>query len=130
MPSIESVIYQIHQFIRFTRTRFAVTENRLALKEVGIEKPTTSLSQRPPMPPIFFVTLTARHLNAQIRIIARASSKELKANFNALGQTNVIMPDVLGGIFMAQLVTKPIVIEFLDLLNGVSGSNYHLEEVG
>ena len=31
---------------------------------------------------------------------------------------------------MAQLVTKPIVIEFLDLLNGVSGMKYHLEDVG
>lgn len=39
------------------------------------------------------------------------------------------MPDVLGRMFMAQLITKPIVIEFLDLLNGVSETKYYLGEV-
>jgi voltage-gated potassium channel len=60
----------------------------------------------------------------------RASNKETEQKLFRAGANKVIMPDMLGGMFMAQLVTKPIVIEFLDLLNGVSGTSYHLEEVG
>ena len=77
-----------------------------------------------------FITLTARHLNEKIKIIARASNAETEDKLYRAGADNVIMPDTLGGMFMAQLVTKPVVIEFLDLINGVSSTSYHLEEVG
>ena len=63
-------------------------------------------------------------------IIVRASSKDTENKLYRAGANKVVMPDILGGMFMAQLVTKPIVIEFLDLLNGVSETSYHLEEVG
>lgn len=100
------------------------------LKVVGIERAAVIIITTPSDAANVFITLTARHLNEKIRIIARASSKETESKLYRAGANKVIMPDALGGMFMAQLVTKPIVIEFLDLMNGVSGTSYHLEEVG
>ena len=100
------------------------------LKVVGIEKADVIIITTPSDADNVFITLTARHLNEKIKIIARASNPETEDKLYRAGADKVIMPDILGGMFMAQLVTKPIVIEFLDLLNGVStGTPYHLEEV-
>ena len=100
------------------------------LRKVGIEKAKVIIITTPSDAANVFITLTARHLNENIQIISRASNKETEEKLYRAGADKVIMPDILGGMFMAQLVTKPIVIEFLDLLNGVSGENYKLEEVG
>ncbi|PIB37527.1 hypothetical protein BFP72_11555 [Reichenbachiella sp. 5M10] len=100
------------------------------LKSIGIEKASSIIISTPSDAANVFITLTARHLNEKIKIIVRASEVETEDKLYRAGADKVIMPDRLGGMFMAQLVTKPIVIEFLDLLNGVSGTSYHLEEVG
>ncbi len=99
------------------------------LKSIGIEKASVIIITTPSDAANVFITLTARHLNEKINIIARASNRETESKLYRAGADKVIMPDILGGMFMAQLVTKPIVIEFLDLLNGVSGDSYRLEEV-
>jgi voltage-gated potassium channel len=100
------------------------------LRTVGIERARAIIITTPDDASNVFITLTARALNEKIRIIARASNIETENKLYRAGANNVILPDLLGGMFMAQLVTKPIVIEFLNLLNGVSGMSYHLEEVG
>jgi len=99
------------------------------LKQIGIEKATSIIITTPSDASNVFITLTARHLNEKIAIISRASNHQTESKLFRAGANKVIMPDMLGGMFMAHLVTKPIVIEFLDLLNGVSDTNYHLEEV-
>jgi len=76
-----------------------------------------------------FITLTARELNPDIHVIARASDPNSEKKLYRAGAHNVILPDVLGGLHMSQLITKPYVIEFLDILNGVSSDELHLEEI-
>jgi voltage-gated potassium channel len=76
-----------------------------------------------------FITLTARELNPDIHVIARASDPNSEKKLHRAGAHNVILPDVLGGLHMSQLITKPYVIEFLDILNGVSSEELHLEEI-
>ena len=100
-----------------------------SLKEAGIDRAKVIIITTPSDAANVFITLTARALNDKIQIIARASQKETEEKLYRAGATEVILPDYLGGMFMAQIVTKPVVIEFLNLLNGVSGSSYHLEEV-
>ncbi|MFT6882076.1 MAG: voltage-gated potassium channel [Marinoscillum sp.] len=100
------------------------------LKAVGIDSAKAIIITTPSDAANVFITLTARHLNEKIRILVRASNPETENKLYRAGADKVVMPDILGGMFMAQLVTKPIVIEFLDLLNGVSSeTSYHLEEV-
>jgi voltage-gated potassium channel len=76
-----------------------------------------------------FITLTARELNPDIHVIARASDPNSERKLFRAGAHNVILPDVLGGLHMSHLITKPYVIEFLDILNGVSSDELHLEEI-
>ena len=99
------------------------------LKAVGIDKASAIIITTPSDSVNVFVTLTARNLNPKIRIITRTSSYETQDKLYHAGANSVIMPDVLGGMFMAHMITKPTVIEFLNLINGVSGIDYHLEEI-
>ncbi|MFY0605990.1 MAG: potassium channel protein [Cyclobacteriaceae bacterium] len=100
------------------------------LKSVGIDRAKAIIITTPSDAANVFITLTARHLNEKIRILVRASNPETENKLYRAGADKVVMPDILGGMFMAQLVTKPTVIEFLDLLNGVSSeTSYHLEEI-
>ncbi|XOV91761.1 MAG: potassium channel family protein [Bacteroidota bacterium] len=123
-PEMKEIIPESYKWVIGDATQ---DEN---LKTVGIEKATTIIITTPSDAANVFITLTARHLNEKIKIISRASSVETQDKLYRAGADNVIMPDTLGGMFMAQLVTKPVVIEFLDLINGVSSTSYHLEEVG
>ncbi len=99
------------------------------LRLAGIERAEVIIITTPSDAANVFITLTARALNPGIRIIARASELQTEAKLYRAGADKVILPDILGGMFMAQLVTKPVVIEFLDLLSGVSGEDYRMEEV-
>ena len=76
-----------------------------------------------------FISLTAKELNPSIKIISRASDPHSEKKLERAGVDNVIMPDVLGGLHMAQLITKPYVIEFLELLNGIGEYKLRLEEI-
>ena len=99
------------------------------LKSIGIERAEAIIITTPSDSVNVFITLTARSLNPDITIISRTSSYETQDKLYHAGANYVIMPDLLGGMFMAQMITKPIVIEFLNLINGVSGMDYHLEEI-
>ena len=88
------------------------------LKLSGIERAAEIIITTPSDATNVFITLTARELKPDIHIIARASETESESKLYRAGADHVIMPDHLGGMFMAQMVTKPVVIEFLDLLTG------------
>lgn len=101
------------------------------LKMAGIERAKAIISAMPKDATNVFVTLTARGLNPKIKIIARASEASSETKLIRAGADNVIMPDAIGGHHMASLVTKPAVIEFVELLNGVgSDTTVMLEEIG
>ncbi len=101
------------------------------LKAAGIERAGEIIITTPSDAANVFITLTARELKPDITIISRASEKETEAKLYRAGADRVILPDHLGGMFMAQMVTKPVVIEFLNLLTG-QGQNhekYKLESI-
>ena len=99
------------------------------LKTVGIDRAKVIIITTPSDADNVFITLTAREMNPKIKIIARASEKESESKLYRAGASNVILPDHLGGTFMAQMVTKPVVIEFLNLMTGYSGQHYNLEQL-
>ena len=74
-----------------------------------------------------FITLTARALNPDLRIIARASERASIDKLVRAGADEVISPYGLTGRRMAVLAVQPSVLEVLDLLN--LGSDIRLEEV-
>jgi voltage-gated potassium channel len=74
-----------------------------------------------------FVTLTARALNPDLRIVARASERASIDKLVRAGADEVVSPYELTGRRMAVLAVQPSVLEVLDLLN--LGSDIRLEEV-
>ena len=74
-----------------------------------------------------FITLTARALNPDLRIVARASERASIDKLVRAGANEVVSPYGLTGRRMAVLAVQPSVLEVLDLLN--LGSDIRLEEV-
>jgi voltage-gated potassium channel len=70
-----------------------------------------------------FVVLSAKELNPNLKVISRASKPSTKKKLKMAGANNVIMPDSLGGSHMAQLVSAPDVVEFLDQIS-IQGENH------
>lgn len=76
-----------------------------------------------------FITLTAREMNPDINIISRASDEKVEKKLMRAGANHVVMPDALGGFHMAHIVTKPFIVEFVEMLSGFGESEYVLDEI-
>jgi len=99
------------------------------LLEAGIERAETLISALPNDADNLFVVLSARQINATLRIISRASEETSYKKLKFAGANNVILPDRIGGDHMASLVVVPDLIEFIDNLNIVGSSNINIEEI-
>jgi len=99
------------------------------LKLAGIERANTIITTLPRDSENVFITLTARELNPGIKIISRASDENVEKKLLRAGANYVVMPDALGGFHMAHIVTKPFIVEFVELLSGFGDSDFMLEEV-
>jgi voltage-gated potassium channel len=75
------------------------------------------------------IALTAKGLNPDVLVIARIKRNENEAKVRRAGADRVIVPAAIGGRRIATLVTRPSVIDFLDIItHGVDG-DLVLEEV-
>lgn len=99
------------------------------LKNAGIERAKGIITTLPSDADNVFISLTAREANSSIYVVARASDESSEVKLKRAGANMVVMPDALGGIHMAHLITKPSVVEFLNVLNGLGFSEYNLEEL-
>ena len=99
------------------------------LIRAGIKDARALISALPNDADNLFVVLTARVNNAKLKIISRASEDNSDTKLRHAGVDNVIMPDKVGGAHMAQLVVKPDVVEFIDMLTGQSRVDSHIEEI-
>lgn len=72
----------------------------------------------------FFVTLSARNLNKNIKIISKAGSKQDSKKMYLAGATKVINPYEIGALRIFRLLEKPIISHVLDkILFGKSDLN-------
>ena len=61
-----------------------------------------------------FITMTARGLNPELFILARAEQKHTEKKLIRAGADRVVLPYLLGGQRMAQTLIKPAVTDFLE----------------
>jgi voltage-gated potassium channel len=122
---MERLAAENHDLIFFTGD---ATEDWV-LKKAGIDKAKALITALPEDADNVFIVLTARSLNNNIRIISRASKQSSIQKLKKAGADNVIMPDRIGGIHMATLVSKPDVVEFIDFLSSEDGETIHIESV-
>ena len=98
------------------------------LKEAGIERARSLIACIPRDATNVFVTLSARELNPKLKIIARAINNSAESKLRKAGADFVVNPDEIGGSHMANLVQRPEIIEFLNLLSGEGELKLKLDE--
>ena len=62
------------------------------------------------------VVLTARGLKSDLHIVARANRKEVTGKLLRAGADKVLFPQAIAGSRMAQLLTRPGICEFMDIV--------------
>jgi voltage-gated potassium channel len=65
-----------------------------------------------------YTVLTARSINPQLFIVARAGEEGAETRLQRAGANRVVNPYQHGGVRLAQLVVKPTVVDFLDFSMG------------
>lgn len=76
-----------------------------------------------------FVTLTARSLNADLYIVARANYDENIPKFEKSGANRVATPYQIGGYHMATMALRPGVLDFLDVIVDSRHDELEVEEI-
>jgi voltage-gated potassium channel len=76
-----------------------------------------------------YITLSARALNPNLFIVARAATSEAEHKLTIAGANRVISPYILGGRSMAGHALRPAVMDFLDVLVHSDDLEMWLEEV-
>lgn len=76
-----------------------------------------------------YITLTARGMNPRLKIVARASHESSISKLKRAGANQVIVPNLIGGRKMANLITRPALVEFVELVSGDGNANLHLEDI-
>ena len=76
-----------------------------------------------------FLVLTARQLNPDLDIIARAGEERSKAKLKAAGATTVESPYEMGALRMAQRILRPKVTSFLDFAMSARRQDIVMEEL-
>ena len=99
------------------------------LRQAGIEHARALITALPKDADNVFVALTARELNPHLVIIARASARSSVSKLISAGANSVVLPDEIGGSHMANLVIRPEVIKFLDMISGLDPNKLRLEEM-
>ena len=76
-----------------------------------------------------YITLSARSKRPEIAIVARASDEDAEKKLRLAGADRVVTPYSTAGRVMANLVLKPQVTAFLDVVTTAEGENFMLEEI-
>lgn len=99
------------------------------LLQAGVHQARSLICTLPTDADNLFIVLSVRSLNPNITIISRASYPSSIQKLHIAGANNIIMPERIAGTHMANLVSKPDVIEFLDYLSGEEGESINIESV-
>jgi voltage-gated potassium channel len=76
-----------------------------------------------------FTTLTARELNKNVFVVARAVEEGTESKLRKAGANRVVKPYELSGNRMVHLLLRPGVIDFIDGVAKDSKVNINLEEI-
>lgn len=75
-----------------------------------------------------FTTLSAKALNQNLYVVARAVEEETESKLKKAGANRVVKPYEIGGNRMAELLLRPGVIEFIDVVARERSVDLSMEE--
>jgi voltage-gated potassium channel len=76
-----------------------------------------------------YIVLSARSLNPDVYIIARAGREEGVAKIKKAGANKVTMPEQIAGYHMATMALRPAVVDFLDVIIDGKHDELQIEEL-
>jgi voltage-gated potassium channel len=76
-----------------------------------------------------YITLTARGLNPDLYILARAGEEGSDIKLQRAGANKVISPYHIGGSRMAQAILRPNVVDFIEIATGRDHYDLQMEEI-
>jgi voltage-gated potassium channel len=99
------------------------------LKEVGIERAKGLITVLPTDAENLYVVLSAKGLNPNLFIVARAGEEGSEQKLLRAGADRVISPYHIGGLRIAHTVLKPAVVDFIELATQSGNIDLQLEEI-
>jgi len=99
------------------------------LAEAGIQRAAAIVITLPDDADNLFITLSARQINPALRIISRANGVADEIKIRRAGADHTVIPERIGGFYMANLVNQPDLVEFFNLLSNMGPSNVVFEEI-
>ncbi|MDO8366704.1 MAG: NAD-binding protein [Saprospiraceae bacterium] len=99
------------------------------LQEAGIERATSLVVTLPSDANNLFVVLSARQTNPGLKIISRLNNASDELKLRRAGANHVVMPEKIGGYYMATLVNKPDLVEFFTLISNMGTSQVEFREI-
>ena len=99
------------------------------LKEVGIERARGLITVLPTDAENLYVVLSAKGLNPNLFIVARAGEEGSEQKLLRAGADRVISPYHIGGLRIAHTVLKPAVVDFIELATKRGNIDLQLEEI-
>ena len=85
-----------------------------SLREAGVERARGLAACLPDDAENVYVVLTARGLNPNLHIVARAVEEQAEEKLIRAGANRVVAPTIIGSHRMAQALMKPAVADFMD----------------
>ncbi len=76
-----------------------------------------------------YITLTARGLNPDLFILARASEEGSEIKLKRAGANKVVSPYTIGATRMAHAILRPNVVDFIEIATGDQDIELQLEEI-
>ena len=76
-----------------------------------------------------FIILTARGMNPELFIMARASEEGAEVKLVRAGANKVVSPYTIGANRMAQAILRPLVVDFIDIATGHKNISLQMEEI-
>ncbi len=76
-----------------------------------------------------YIVLSARDLNPRMRVVSSARDQRSRQKLLKAGASNVILPEQIGGFYMATLISKPGAVEFFSFITNELAADIGFEEV-
>lgn len=104
------------------------TDDRV-LAEAAIDRAQGLVSVLPDDKDNLFVTISARQLNPNLRIVAKGVAPHSRDKLLKAGADSVVSPNLIGGLRMVSEMIRPTVVGFLDMMLRDTQKTIRIEEV-
>ncbi len=106
---------------------FKDTTETEALVKAGIDRAKALIAALGSDADNLFLILSAKELNPNIRVVARANNPENEAKLYKAGADKVVTPYTIGALRLAHAAIKPLVVDFVEF--ATRDMKFYLEEI-